>query len=65
MTLLGLMMFSNNVGHFGRRSPLANFKEGERDPYIHSGVGGGGRGPSGKLILSALFMTNLNGVIFV
>ena len=50
---MGLMMFSNNVasailGDAG--GPLANFKEGKRDPYIHGERRAAPRraGPSGK-----------------
>ena len=64
------MMFSNNVasailGDAG--GPLANFKEGKRDPYIHGERRAAPRWAKWerKLILPALFMTNLNGVIFV
>ena len=50
-TLLGLMMFSDNVASAIRETrltPLANFKEGEGDPYIHSTASGRAVGQVGS-----------------
>ena len=50
-TLLGLMMFSDNVASAIRETrptPLANFKEGEGDPYIHSTASGSAVGQVGS-----------------